>query len=257
LNLRIALFAGLLACVAATSVDAVAVSDPVYFSRDGCNGSTLEPEVVVLTCADGKASFEAEEWTHWDNRSAQATGVFRHPDCAANVPLAACRRYVGDEAVLSLWRPVYCPKLGRWQFTRLLMEDLTAPTPATREFRQSYTCISFSSPSSAPDKPRKFFLGKGFAARLMRNALLRRPVLSFQAGYARHVSCNKRLAPDRLKCRMSWIVGDLSFSGHGSIWITYPEGKNVWNFAYRIVRLNEYCAAVIEGDDCTKTVVAR
>jgi hypothetical protein len=254
---RIALCVGLLACVAASSVNAADPEDPVYFSRDGCNGSALEPEVVVLTCADGKASFEVDAWTHWDNRTAQATGKFRHPDCAANVPLVACKRYASDEATLNLWRPVYCAKLGRWQFTRLLMEDLTAPTPATRQFRVSYTCSSFSSEPSAPVKPRKFFLGKGFAARLMRNALLRRPALSFQAGYARHVVCGKRLAPDQVKCAMSWFVGDLAFSGRGSVWMTYPEGRNFWNFSYRVVRFDEYCAAVIEGNDCTKTIVAR
>jgi hypothetical protein len=159
---------------------------------------------------------------------------------------------------LDLWRPVYCPKLGRWQFTRLLMEDLTAPAPATRQSRQSYTCTSFSSASlTTPGKPRRFFLGKGFAARLMRNALLRRPALSFQAGYARRVICGKRLAVDRVKCTMSWFVGDLSFSGRGSIWITYPEGRNAGNFSYRVVRFNEYCAAVVEGDNCTKTIVVR
>lgn len=254
---RIALFVGLLACVAASPVDAADMGDPVYFSHDGCNGSALEPESVVLTCADGKASFEVGSWTHWDSRTARATGKFRHPDCAANVPLVACKHYASDEATLSLWRPVYCSKLGRWQFTRLLMEDFTAPTPATRQFRQSYTCASFSPEASMPRNPRKFFLGKGFAARLMRNALLRRPALSFQAGYARHVACDKRLAVDRVKCRMSWFVGDLSFSGYGSIWMTYSGGRDVWNFSYRVIRFNEYCAAVIEGDDCTKTIVAR
>lgn len=253
---RIALFAGLLACVAGAPAQAVASEHSVYFSA-GCHGSSFEPPTIVLACVDGKAVFETDEWTHWDSRTAQATGKFRHPDCAANVPLVACRHYAEDEATLNLWRPVYCSKIGRRQFTQLLMEDLTALTPATRQFRQNYSCANFSPETPAPRKSHKFFLGKGFAAQLMRNALLRRGALSFRAGYARRVVCSKRLAVDRVRCKMSWIVGDLSFSGRGSIWVTYPEGRNFWNFSYRIVRLNEYCAAVIEGDDCTKTIVAR
>jgi hypothetical protein len=60
----------------------------------------------------------------------------------------------------------------------------------------------------------------------------------------------------QLKCRMSWIVGDLSFSGRGMIWITYPENRPFWNFSYRVVRFNEYCA-VIGGPDCMSTYVKR
>lgn len=103
----------------------------------------------------------------------------------------------------------------------------------------------------------RFKLGTQLAAQLMREGLTRHQNLSFEAGYARHVTCNKRISPTRVRCRMSWIVGDVSFSGKGMIWITFPEHRPFWNYSYRIVRFNEYCAAVIEAPDCTKTYVVR
>lgn len=103
----------------------------------------------------------------------------------------------------------------------------------------------------------RYELGTVKAAGFMREALLRRPNLSFQAGYARRVKCNKRINDIRLKCKMQWVVGDLSFWGHGTIWLTFPGHQPFWNFSYRIIRLNEYCAAVVEGDDCTRVFVAK
>lgn len=103
----------------------------------------------------------------------------------------------------------------------------------------------------------RYKLGTVRAAELMRTGLLRHPNLSFRAGYARRVSCNKRISDIRLKCKMSWFVGDLSFWGKGTIWLTLPEHRPYWNYSYRITRLNEYCAIVEEGNDCTRTFTVR
>ena len=99
----------------------------------------------------------------------------------------------------------------------------------------------------------RFRLGSTAAAGYMRAALSRRPALNFRMAYARRVRCNKRLSRTRLRCRMSWVVGDLSFSGRGMIWVTR---STYWNYAYRVARLNEYCV-VTGGDGCTKRYVAR
>ena len=30
-----------------------------------------------------------------------------------------------------------------------------------------------------------------------------------------------------------------------------------WNYSYKVTRFNEYCAIVLEGEDCTKKYVVR
>ena len=115
--------------------------------------------------------------------------------------------------------------------------------------------VGLVSPTTA--SAARFKLGTRLAADLMREALSRHDKLLFYVGNARRVTCNKRISAIRVRCRMSWFVGDLSFSGKGTIWITFPEHRPFWNYSFRIVRFNEYCAAVIEAPDCTKTYVVR
>lgn len=90
----------------------------------------------------------------------------------------------------------------------------------------------------------------------MRNALARRPGLSFEAGYARRVKCNKRISSIRVRCKMGWSVGDLSFEGRGLIWLTYERGGAHWNYAYRIRKRNHYCLAT-GGSDCDEAIIVR
>jgi hypothetical protein len=104
-----------------------------------------------------------------------------------------------------------------------------------------------------PDPP---FLGADLAGRLMRKDLLRRPVLAFSAGYGRRVRCTKRVSRIRLRCRMSWVVGDSVLWGRGMIWLVFRGDRTGWNSAYRITRLDEYCAYVAKGGHCTRTYVA-
>jgi hypothetical protein len=91
----------------------------------------------------------------------------------------------------------------------------------------------------------------------MRKALGKRPALSFKAAYARKIQCGKPLGQGGRRCRMSWIVGDLSYSGRGRIRLSVSQQRGVrWHFSYKVLRFNEYCAAVIEGDDCTRVLKA-
>lgn len=99
-------------------------------------------------------------------------------------------------------------------------------------------------PATVARQRRK--LGTVLAARLMRTALNRR-FGSYGAGYARRVKCNKRISRNRVRCGMSWIVGDIAFFGKGQIWLTYPHHIAYWNYAWRITEFNEYCAIVEHG----------
>jgi hypothetical protein len=102
----------------------------------------------------------------------------------------------------------------------------------------------------------RFKLGTKMAEGMMEEALSRKPALNFGVADGVRVRCNKRISDIRVRCRMSWFVGDLSYSGKGTIWITFPGGRPFWNYSYRIERFNEYCA-VLEAPDCTKTYVVR
>ena len=88
--------------------------------------------------------------------------------------------------------------------------------------------------------------------RLMRKALARRPTLSFEAGYARRVKCNKRISPIRVRCKMSWNVGDLSFEGTGLIWLTYEQAGTYWNYAYRIRKRTSHITVVVSSKEGTR-----
>jgi hypothetical protein len=240
---------GFVACaVGFAAAPGSAQDHTAYFHGCVGDGSQIEPVEVVLTCADAKLRVEALEWLRWDSEGALATGTLIYPNCPSKVPLVRCHNYAHDPVRFKLLRPAFCRRYGAWVFTQALVVDESAPTPATRN-------SPFSFPCPEPHTP-KVFLGTDFASSLMRNALSRRPAFAFSAAGGRKIRCNHRVARDRVKCRMSWFVGDLVYWGRGVIWVTYPRHEPYWNFSYRITRFNEYCA-VVGGDNCTKTYVKR
>ena len=101
------------------------------------------------------------------------------------------------------------------------------------------------------------FLGTHRAAQYMHIGLARHFGNSFLNAYARRVRCPRRVARGRVDCVMSWVIGDSSYQGYGQIWITYQHHVAHWNYAYRIRRLDEYCAIVEHGDHCTRNYVVR
>lgn len=111
-------------------------------------------------------------------------------------------------------------------------------------------------PVVAEPASARFKLGTQRAASFMRTALLRHPNLSFQSAYARKVRCNKRRSAIRLKCKMNWVIGDLSFRGKGTIWVTFPGHRPFWNYSYQVIGTNEYCA-ITGGEGCARTYVVR
>jgi hypothetical protein len=112
---------------------------PVLFSTQ-CANAHYKPSEIVISCADARASFHAEEWIRWGSSSAEASGQFLHPDCAPSVPLVACRHNARDAATVKLYRPRLCPKQGRRYFTRLLLVDPEASDRSLRRIKLNYPC---------------------------------------------------------------------------------------------------------------------
>jgi hypothetical protein len=230
----------------------------VFFS-DGCGKSMDEPGEVILSCADAKLRLIDVVWSRWDARSAVAVGTLTHPDfdhsSCQRKPAVACTVYSETPATVRVWRPVKCPSNGLWQFTRLRVEAPEDPDPTVREITQEYRCSEF--PDASPPEPRSYFVSFRRAEGWMRNALSRRDVFQFRRGNHRSVRCHRRVSRDRVRCRMSWSLGDdIHFRGRGTIWITYEDGLRHWNYSYRVKGVNEFCLRV-GGGGCRKTWVVR
>jgi len=219
----------------------------------GCGGpqQQVEPEEIVLACADAKLRVEALEWQRWEAEEAYASGTLTYPDCAPRVPLYRCHRYAHDPVNLRLSQAKYCARYRARVFTLAAVIDPNAPTPSTR-----FSPFPFRCPKKSRQRMPRRFLGKDLAARLMRTALSRDARVSNFNGYNRRVRCNNRLSRIRIRCKMSWVIGDTSYRGTGMIWLTFQEHRRHWNFAYRVARVNEYCLAT-GGTKCTDVVVVR
>lgn len=246
----------LIAIVAVFGVGLLWVSSAsaVVFGSNGCGRSEYKPELIGLACADGKVVFEVQEWTSWDGTEAVGIGVLKHPDLTApgmcQRTILACP-WVESEGKATFYRPTNCPSNERRQFTRLRIDTPKDTDPQLRRITRDFSCSEYASPEPVVRK-----LGTREAARWMRDALSRRPTLVFEGAYARKVRCNKRVSRTRVRCKMSWNYGDLSFSGKGQIWLTEKRGNTYWNYAYRVRKTNHYCEAT-GGSDCVETIRVR
>jgi hypothetical protein len=68
--------------------------------------------------------------------------------------------------------------------------------------------------------------------------------------------CHRR-SRTRVRCFAGWVTGDLDFYGPVTIWLSRRGFDVSWNYAYRITRLDEYCALVEHKPvrSCVKTFV--
>lgn len=98
-------------------------------------------------------------------------------------------------------------------------------------------------------------LREGEAEFFMRKALKREFGNTFNHGEGRSVECHDRRSNVRISCRtIAWTIGDISFSGNGRIWLSVNRnGVVLWNYAFRIKRVNEYCVAT-GGTDCVEVI---
>lgn len=209
----------------------------------GCSGSVYEPKEIALSCADGKVRFETDgRWEEWGPARASTHGTLSFPDCSPKTPLIACNHYVEDEAVVHLWRPVYCPNVRHWQFSRLTVKDLVGSGPEGFAKPIPYPCERF--------KPEPIhLLGASAARNYMRSVMSR---FSYEARAGGSITCVRRLSSTRRTCRMGWVIGDSGFGGQGEIWLTFKRHEKQAHFSYRLTLIDEYCLYVTHEGDCTK-----
>lgn len=69
------------------------------------------------------------------------------------------------------------------------------------------------------------------------------------------VRCH-RIGFAKAKCKIGWVVGDVGFTGKGSIWVHGTESGARWYYRFTIYRVNEYCALVEHGsyDECVERI---
>ncbi|HEY6731968.1 MAG TPA: hypothetical protein VI039_13210 [Solirubrobacterales bacterium] len=246
---RSALFGG----IVAIALLCPGIASAETFGSNGCGESQREPKSIVLACGDGKVVFEVGDWAAWDQREAVGIGMLKHPDLTApgkcQETVLACP-WVESEGIAYFSRPVYCPANKRTQFTRLRIDAPNDPDPELRRVRRNLKCGEYSGQRGVVR------LGTVRAARYMRTALAREPDLAFRGSYARKVSCDKRVSRSRVRCKMSWIYGDVEFSGKGVIWLLRSGGGIDWAYAYTVRKRNAYCQAT-GGTHCVEVITAR
>lgn len=95
-----------------------------------------------------------------------------------------------------------------------------------------------------PPRPR---LGAIRAARAMRTVLSWRPRTGWEAGYDRRVTCRKRSGRLKLRCSLSWIMGDIYVTGHGKVrW--FPSRRKA-SISATLTYRNAYCQST-GGSNC-------
>jgi hypothetical protein len=84
-------------------------------------------------------------------------------------------------------------------------------------------------------------IGATEAKKYMRQTLSRRFGGSYRAGYAKKLAGCMKPTYRRVRCNVSWVVGDLSFKGKIWIWFSRDGERIAWNYGYTIKRTNHYC----------------
>lgn len=72
---------------------------------------------------------------------------------------------------------------------------------------------------------------------------------SFRHGYAKKIHDCRRISRLRMRCSVSWAIGDVSFKGKVSVWFR----NRYYLYRYRLKRTDTYCKAT-GGHNCVKTV---
>ena len=100
---------------------------------------------------------------------------------------------------------------------------------------------------------REVVLGGRGARRYARRALRRTFGSAFTYGYAHSYRC-RRASDIRVRCHAGWVIGDVSYGGPVTIWLSKRAGALRWNYSLSIIRVNEYCL-VVQGSDCRRLVM--
>jgi hypothetical protein len=110
---------------------------------------------------------------------------------------------------------------------------------------------SYVPPPSTPVDPVFEPLTRSEATAYARQALRRRFGANWRYGHGRSVRCSL-LSQTTARCRVSWFVGDLVFSGTVTIRVIGDE----WTYTMRVRKVNELCQA-LRRRRCTRTYVVR
>jgi hypothetical protein len=132
-----------------------------------------------------------------------------------------------------------------WQTQQSLLAQSTYAPKSTKP----------ASTKPAKTKPHVPTVTRGAAQRYLAIALNRRFSNSWSNRAGGRIQCH-RLTRVRMKCTAQWAIGDSSYSGTARIWYSLnARGQAMWNYSYRIVGLDEYCAYVTHGNNCSKVYV--
>jgi len=107
------------------------------------------------------------------------------------------------------------------------------------------------------DRHRSFWLGDPPLPRLTNAATRRylRTALGRELPRGRHaavIGCARQTVA-KVRCRVAWRSGRMSYKGRGSIWFTREnDGSLMWNYAYTIRRTDRTCRAAGRSG-CSRT----
>jgi hypothetical protein len=119
---------------------AVAQGRTVFFTKH-CGYSMFKLTEIGLTCANNAVLIETPSWEVWGEDEASTLGTLVSP--APSCKISICSKKLRHEVVVTLRRPVFCSSSGRWQFTRLHLDDLSGPLPEGIEESRAYRCSDF------------------------------------------------------------------------------------------------------------------
>lgn len=160
------------------------------------------------------------------------------------------RRYLVAEAVYDI------PDSGPQQPAQPQTPPPTGPAPecsdgqdndgdGTVDTVEDYGCRNDSDSSERLTEGDLPALTIAEAKKYVRIAFKRRFRRNYVHGYAKRFSCSRR-SLIRARCRTSWVIGDISFRGHVTIWYSRHGEDVAWNYAYKITRTNEYCVFALK-----------
>jgi len=115
--------------------------------------------------------------------------------------------------------------------------------------------ISLHASSSAASAGQ---LGSNEAKRALHEALAKNGELGFDIGQDRKVNCDQPLSSARIRCAVSWYLGDTGYAGSALVWTSNQTGFPLIRYSYKIRRTDYYCLNVLpEGSDCVDVIQVR
>lgn len=128
--------------------------------------------------------------------------------------------------------------------------SLAVPVSATAQYQDPYADPEEEQATELPT------LTSLDAWDYMDTALRRRFGKLYRYRVGGDIKC-RRATRIRMRCAVSWGIGDFGFSGRGYIWFSWNGTKPWWNYSWNITRYDYYCRGVQKKPQykCTKRYV--